>query len=207
LSDYTYDISSDTLNGRANIEILVREISDAGLLSGSPFLGAKIEGGVSSGDLSGVVSGGELIVSWTGTLSGPDESAQDAIIASHAGDGFIVEAQSEESLGVSSTGSSALKISLSSGPLAAGDYEVTGFADIRAQAVVANSHVMGTILLDSAELIEHSTPSDSFESFGIASIVSFSAGDTPELEIWVQVVGDPNVAEIMNARLGLGRVN
>lgn len=211
---YSYNIETETANGRINTEVLIRAILDAGLTTGGTFEGGEIDGGVLDDTRAGVILGtgagvgATLTVTWQNALSGSDETDQDSLVNAHTGEGFAVTVpQAEESLGVSSTGSSMIKLTLTpSGPLSEGSYEISASADIRTQAVIANSYARGTVLLDSNELIEHNNPDDTFESFGLTSVFAFKAGDIPVIEIRLEAIGPMNTVEIMNARLGLEKV-
>ncbi len=208
MSAYAYGITADTANGRANIEVLVRAILDAGLASGGNFEGAEIANGTLDDIRAGVIDGGTLTVSWENVLSAPDETTQDALVAAHLGAGFaVVDPISAESLSVSSTSATITKLTLTpTGPLAEGTYEISGSAEVRTQAVIAGSFACGHILLDSVELIQHNNPEDAFQAFGLTAMSVFEAGDVPVIEIQLEAVGSPNTVEIMNARLSLMRV-
>lgn len=208
MSDYVYDITADTANGRVNVEVLIRAILNAGLASGGNFEGAKIMGGALDDTRAGVVGGGTLTVSWQNVLSGPDETSQDALVAAHQGDGFaVVDPISGESLAVSSTSGTITKLTLTpAGPLAEGTYEISGSAEVRTQAVIAGSFACGHILLDAVELIQHNNPEDAFQAFGVTAMSAFEAGTIPVIEIELEAIGPPNTVEIINARLGLARV-
>lgn len=205
---YVYDIATDTANGRVNVEVLVRAILNAGLASGGNFEGGEIAGGTLDDTRAGVVDGGTLTVTWENVLSAPDETAQDALVTAHPGDGFsLINPISSESLAVSSTSATITKLTLTpTGPLAEGNYEISGSAEVRTQAVIAGSFACGHILLDSVELIQHNNPDTAFQAFGITALSAFEAGEIPVIEIKLEAVGPPNTVEIMNARLSLARV-
>ncbi len=208
MSAYVYDITTDTANGRVNVEVLIRAILNAGLTSGGNFEGAEITDGTLDDTRAGVIDGGTLTVSWENVLSAPDETSQDALVTAHLGNGFaVVDPISNESLVVSSTSATITKLTLTpTGPLAEGTYEISGSAEVRTQAVIAGSFACGHILLDSVELIQHNNPEDAFQAFGLTAMSSFEAGAIPVIEIQLEAVGPPNTVEIMNARLSLARV-
>lgn len=208
MSDYVYDIAADTANGRVNIEVLIRAILNAGLASGGNFEGAEIANGTLDDIRAGVVGGGTLTVSWENVLSAPDETAQDALVAAHLGNGFaVVDPISAESLAVSSTSTVITKLTLTpTGPLAEGTYEISGSAEVRTQAVIAGSFARGSVLLDAVELIQHNNPDVAFQAFGITMLSAFEAGEIPDIEIQLEAIGPPNTVEITNARLSLARV-
>jgi len=198
---YTYDIATDTLNGRVNLEILAREVLNAGLASGGTFQGLRVLDGTPAG--SGVINGGTLQVSWSSSLSVPDEMAQDALVATHAGDEFEEGPALAESLGVSTTTSSAIKLSLSLGPIAEGMWRFEGSGEIRVQTVIAGSRAVARVLLDGALLIEQSTALDVFASFSVAIDIDMEAGAEPLLEIQFLRTGTSNTVEIRRARISI----
>ena len=208
MSAYAYNITADTANGRVNVEVLIRAVLNAGLASGGNFEGAEIAAGTLDDTRAGVIDGGTLTVSWENVLSAPDETAQDALVAAHQGDGFaVIDPISDESLGVSSTSATITKLTLTpTGPLAEGTYEISGSAEVRTQAVIAGSFACGHILLNAVELIQHNNPDDAFQAFGITALSAFEAGEIPVIEIQLEAVGPPNTVEITKARLSLARV-
>jgi hypothetical protein len=204
---YDYDITNDTVNGRANVEVLIRAILSANLASGGNFEGAEIDGGTLNSDLAGTIDDGTLTVTWENTLSGSDETDQDAIVNAHTGDGFaLITPHIEESLGVTTTTTSVQKLQLAvSGPLAEGNYDLSAAAEIRTQTIISGSYACVRVLLDSSEIAHSNNPNDMFEMAMLEMTHFFNAGAQPVVEIVLEAVGTANTVEIQNARLSLKR--
>lgn len=210
---YSYDIFLDTANGRVNLEVLARAILNAGLASGGDCEGVEVNGGTLDDTRAGVIvgggsAGGTITVTWENALSGADELAQDTLVSDEQGEGFAaIVPQSVESLSMGSTGSSMIKLALTpAGPLAEGTYQISAFAEIRTQAVIATSYARGSVLIDNAEITQSNNPDDAFTAFGIDMLHAFEAGETPVIEITLEAVGAPNTVEIRGARIAFSRV-
>lgn len=108
VTQYTYPIT-DTLNSKVNTAILKQELDDAGL-------------SVSVGSVS--VSGSSIFIELLGDAAAADIVLVDAVIAAHAGDDFVSVPikVSEIAESPDDGGSEVIRVTLTTGALAAGEY-------------------------------------------------------------------------------------
>jgi hypothetical protein len=196
---YVYDISTETMNGKLNIETMTRDILDASLSSGGTIEGIEVNGGT-LGD-PGVIDGGTMYVRWSSGLDAPDKSLQDSIVAAHNGYAFNEGPFKSESIGVSSTTSIDTKVSMASGPLSEGTWRFEGSGEIRLVSVAPGSLAVARVRLNGATLIEQSTAGNEWISFFVVTDVPVKAGDSPVMDIEFERSGSFNTVEIQRARL------
>lgn len=199
---YVYSIAADTLNGKLNASTLAQAIIDGSFPSGGAFEGAEAKGGSYA---SGVITGGNLEITWQSTLDGTDESAQDALVAAHAGDPFGASWQSAEDDTVSSTGldTPQTKLSLTPPDLSPGSWLVTTYCEIRLQSPSAGSGVLATATAAGSPVAEDNWDADVWHAFSAAVPLSVDAGATPAIDLTFQRTGNAATVEIRRARIEL----
>lgn len=198
---YSYDVATETQNGDVNPDVLAEQLLDAGLVSGGNFEGIEVVGGdYATGN---VITGGTLFVTWQSTLSGPDETAQDGVVAAHAGPSFSSDIQSVENNTVSSTGvdSPQIKLQLDAVELAAGEHSIRSYCEVRLQNAIVGSGVRAAIAVDGTEHAEDNWDAVEWHAFSAEIPLTFEAGATPSLTVTFERTGAANTVEIRRARL------
>jgi hypothetical protein len=205
MPSYTYDIATETNNGKVNPDILAQQILDSSFPSGGTFEGVATEGGTIED--GGVINGGTLFISWQNALDAGDEAAQDALVAAHSGLPFgpIVQRISSEAISTTTLDTFQTKLSGSAQRLPAGKYLITAYCEIRLSALVANSGVRAAVMFNGIEVAEDNWGSDQWSAFSASGIVDIDAGGEPMAEILFRRIGAANTVGIRRARLTISQ--
>jgi len=114
------------------------------------------------------------------------------------------DAQDAKSAGTSTNSTTTMtdKINRTVHPLAAGDYTIGFFCEIKTDTD-DTSGVRAALLVDSAEKAECNWGKSQWHSFSGEAIFTFSEGDTPQIQMQFQRIGAAATASIRRAYVAL----
>jgi len=188
----TYSIS-DTLNSSLNAEVLVQELLDAGVSSASA---ASQEGTT-------------FWVDFTDNLTDAQEVTIDGVVAAHAGTAFSIVPQRVSMTGTVTVpdGTDTECISLSSGPLPAGDYDIDWYLEHK-QDASAGSKVIMWLAKNNGSLSNRAgdfTPNTDYDSFAGKFPYTLKDGESLQARLTVRRTSGTGNAVAQRGRIFLSR--
>lgn len=180
---------SEFPNHKVNLEVLKQQVADASLsfnLEVDPKL-----------------VGPQVRLQFAGDLTSQDLTNLDAVVAAHTGVDFAFPSNKIVDLTTSQdTGDGYNKLSLSVGPLKAGDYFLSWSCEIRVTGVVADSGVSASLSVDGSELATTKNETTDWTHFGGVLDLEIVSGQTIQVDLDFSKFGaGVNTAEMRRSRI------
>jgi len=194
----TYATSEFTgAGGDPNVEIFAAEVGELAL-SAQPTTVSR--------------AGTSVSLTWNGLPTAADLALIDAAVVAHTGGAFAPDLQSAvvEAAGTNATTTEDVRVTLTTGKLPAGAYQVVWSAEIAVDAVVANTGCQLNFYIqkNGGARVERGQGVVSAQLFDTRAAVAYlegvEAGDNYTFELGYKKVGaSANIAKIQSARLYL----
>jgi hypothetical protein len=192
---YQYSISTDFTSlppgGQPNLEALQAQI--------------EADAAVDQALVQSSINGDIVDIVFVDALSAPGKTALDGVVAAHTGVALVDTPQRVNVLpqqtNPNAAPDDAAVLSLPS--VKGGNWQLTWYCEIRVQSVVANSGIFARVLVDGTERGFSSSGADQYVAFSGSGLLSYSDGDTPNIQLQFERAGVANTAQIRRCQIAL----